>query len=281
MRKPNIILHPLFIVFAVFYSFYINVFCFLSFFTAVLLHEYCHYFVAIREGFSLKHFCLLPYGAQLTLKNSHLNYAQDIKISSAGVVGNICVSVICISLWWVFPSLYIYTDYFVYSNLCLAFFNLLPLLPLDGSRIILAIAQRYRKRNKVFGVLKSFNYVVSAFLFAGFIISLFFEPNINIGVISLFILVGAFEQDNSYVYSSLLQLNSNTLSKNNPKPIKFFCLTQDSDVLCLHRLISPSYYSAVLIFDKKNKVRKIVLQDDFDKIFLKSQNQKERNEKDI
>lgn len=277
MNKNIFILHPLFIVLAIFMCVFVNAFYFICFLSAVFIHEYAHYIVAKKIGVGLKNFCLLPYGAQLSLSSSNLNYKDDIKIAISGPLANIFVGILTICLWWIYPESYAYTDIFVYSNISLAIFNFLPLLPLDGSRILLALSSKYKKRSICYKVLCILNIISSILLFILFIISLFYSPNFSFGIMSFFILLGAFDDKELYSYESILTLQSKVLSKNKPMPLKVFCITQDSDKMCIHKILNQNYYTALLVFDENNKVKKVIMQNEFENIFLKSENNEKCN----
>ena len=266
--NKNLILHPIFLIFAFFACIFWNVFYFLSFLLSLMCHEYAHYLVAKNKGVALSDFKLMPYGAQLCLKDSKLNYKDDILIAIAGPLANIFLGIIGICSWWIFPESYPYTEVFVYANFSLAFFNFLPLLPLDGSRICLALAGRFGKRIKAYKILKSINIIVSILLFALFIISLFSLPNISLGVMSFFILFTAFEDEDKYVYESLALISHSELEKNKPLPLKFYCIDAESDIASLFKLLNPSYYVGVIVF-KDNKIKKVIMQKDFEKLLNK------------
>ena len=188
IKKNNLIIHPLFFLLALVLCFFYGTYYVLLYVCAVFVHEYAHYLVAKKRGVVLSGFSLMPYGARLNLKQGNLSIKDDIAISLAGPVANLLCAVVCFALWWVFPITYAYLDVFVYSNLCLALFNLLPILPLDGSRIILAIFTKFKARNVGYKFLLCLNYLCFGFLLAFFIASFFTQINITLGIIAFFVL---------------------------------------------------------------------------------------------
>ena len=90
---------------------------------------------------------------------------------------------------------------------------------------------------------------------------------------SFFILFTAFEDEDKYVYESLMIVNHLELKKNKPLPLKFYCIDAESDISCLFKLLNPNHYVGVIVF-KDNKVKKVIMQKDFES-FLK---QGEKNE---
>ena len=173
VRKKDLkfVIHPLFILLAIFmfingYGYY-----FLNSLLVVILHEYAHYFIAKRLGYKLKKMCLLPYGAQLNLSKSIFNSNDEILIAIAGPLLNFVLAILGVALWWIFPQTYIYTSAFVDANLMLAIFNLLPIVPLDGSRVVLALLNKFGKRKQGYTILNFFNVIASLILLVSFLIS--------------------------------------------------------------------------------------------------------------
>lgn len=106
----------------------------------------------------------------------------------AGPALNIILAVLCLSLWWLIPASYYFTENFAYANMSIAAVNLLPVYPLDGGRITLAAASRRINRQTAYKRLRIAGYAVSA-VFAGlFVASCFYGANLSFASMSAFIL---------------------------------------------------------------------------------------------
>ena len=114
-----------------------------------------------------------------------------------------------LGIWWLFPSVYGVTRYFLFANLSLAIFNLLPIYPLDGSRVVLALAKNKLRAIKV---LRALGVVGSLMFFAGFIVSLFFKVNFSLGIIAVFLFYGAAFGTKDETYLHVLSLQSKNYS---------------------------------------------------------------------
>ena len=171
---------------------------------AVLIHELAHAYIAKKCGYKLNYIWILPYGASLSYENFSFDAKDEIKIAIAGPTINILLVFICVTFWWLIPESYFYTYNFVYSNLSIAIFNLLPAFPLDGSRVFIGLMSIKNKRNLAFNITKYFNILISTIFCILFIISTFLKINFSYFTISLFLFIGIFESKFQGNYSHLI-----------------------------------------------------------------------------
>ena len=115
-----------------------------------LIHECTHLLLAILLGLKSDSISISPYGFCINLKTKCEDYNIKIKrsnilsikkiiIYAAGPMANLLITIlalICykIGLYEIFGNIKI--DLVIYSNILLFLFNLLPIYPLDGGRII-------------------------------------------------------------------------------------------------------------------------------------------------
>lgn len=154
---------------------------------ALFFHEAAHCIVAGLRGYRLNELVLLPYGAAL-YGEERIDGKSMIYIAVAGPAANVMLALIVMALWWVFPTLKETLDVFFWANVTLAVFNVLPAFPLDGSRIALGLSKNKLRALKV---LKGIGVVVSAVCMILFIVSAFFKINFSLGIISIFLFIGA------------------------------------------------------------------------------------------
>lgn len=173
---------------------------------SIVLHELAHGVVAMWNGDNtakragrltlnpISHFD--PVGF-LMLVFLHFGYAKPVPVnpdnfrnknigmftvSIAGITTNLLLAFICYPLLFItynIPYLYTFVVYMVLINLNLAVFNLLPLYPLDGYRIVNCIVP---SENKVLIFLRKYSRYILIVLFGMGIIRdilnlpLFFDP---------------------------------------------------------------------------------------------------------
>ncbi len=118
------------------------------------LHELGHLCTGLALGFKPKIMKMTPFGFQITFKTCIEDYNKRIKqgnelcvkriiIYLAGPVTNLFLILICLleNIELMIPK-----DIIIYSNILLAIFNLLPIYPLDGGRILKEIVHIFEGR---------------------------------------------------------------------------------------------------------------------------------------
>lgn len=173
-------------------------------FVTVVIHELSHSYLAKRYGIKIERIVLLPIGGLSEMEEIPKDPAQELRIALAGPLSNIIIAFIGYIVLIIFGSylsivlsgaLY----YFIYINLLLGFFNLLPAFPMDGGRILRAfLAERmsFIKATKLAANIgKQF-----AILMA--IVGVFF--NLLLILIGIFVYVGADAEYKSVIVSTLL-----------------------------------------------------------------------------
>ncbi len=110
----------------------------LNYLLALSLHELAHLFVAIKRGYKLKYISLTMFGFAVQLQ-SPIEDKDNFAINIAGPMCNLTLSLVCLIFYAILPASHSVLSSFCVSNLVLAFFNLIPVYPLDGGKIFKSI----------------------------------------------------------------------------------------------------------------------------------------------
>ncbi len=157
---------------------------FINYILALIFHEMAHVYIAKSKGYntSLVKFDML--GASIKLDNK-ISKDDLFAIAIAGPVVNFVICLICTSLWWIMPEMYVYTAHFFRFNLLIASFNMLPIEPLDGAKIMEGILSKHSKRTAkiVNSILNILAILVFTILF---IMSCFGEVDLTYIVFAIF-----------------------------------------------------------------------------------------------
>ncbi len=199
-------IHPLFFVLALVLTAFGQALNFAYTLLALALHEFAHGCMARLRGYAVKSVVLLPYGAMMSLEES-FDRTSAVLIGLAGPLANLLLATMTVGLWWIFPAAYPYTLPFLYANLTLGIFNLFPVYPLDGGRVVLGLC---RNRMKALKGLRAAGVCLSLALMGLCVASFFFGFNPSFGILAVFLFYGAAFGTREEMYVSVLC----SLSKN-------------------------------------------------------------------
>ncbi|MCH1641613.1 M50 family metallopeptidase [Paenibacillus timonensis] len=112
----------------------------LALFAIVFVHEMGHVFAARMYGIKVISVQMLPFGGVAVMEDAgDITAGREIVIALAGPLQNVLLIgaslLLHVAGMWDGPFL----NYFIQSNLLIALFNLLPILPLDGGKISQAL----------------------------------------------------------------------------------------------------------------------------------------------
>lgn len=192
-----------------------------NYFFAVIVHELGHYFVAKKLGYKLSKFSFSPYGVSLSYYDQNLLIEDETKIAAAGPFANFVSVLFVVALWWIFPTVYFFTESFVYVSVLLALVNLLPAYPLDGGRIFVSLGSKFFEQTKLKRVTIIFNILFSILFFALFVIFCFVNFNPSYLCFAVFLIAGVLDLKQNTKYEKVNIFN---------KKVKNF---SKSEVLCI------------------------------------------------
>lgn len=227
--------HPLFIVLCILSIIFGYAKVFFVYLGAIILHEVGHSTMAKKLGYTLNNFCLLPQGALVYGYQKFRSPSDEIKIAISGPLVNLILIVICLAFWWLVPEIYSQTENWVFCNLGLAVFNLLPIMPLDGGRIFLALCGAKNKRKLGIKIVNVFGLIISFLCLGVFVFSLFIKPNFSYLIMSIFIFAGVIGSGREHRYVNVINLYDDKIK--NAKILK-----TNSIVISLNKKLIDVFY---------------------------------------
>lgn len=260
---PKIRIHPLFILLLILLGITGKLLTFGNMIFSVLIHELAHGKVAKHRGYVLENMTLMPYGAVIAGKQS---FSKDdaLAIYLAGPLINAFFAIILIAVWWLVPEVYNYTRQLAYSNIVLCVFNLLPIFPLDGSKILINIVPN---RLKMLAIMKVSGIIISLTLFIIFVITSFSDINVTLGIISIFLFAGAVSGSKKEKYHHIssnvpfVKNRENGLEKNE------IIVLDTMPLYKLLKFIKPNVYNTFEVQDNKGKRITVLNEEDMRVIF--------------
>ena len=162
----------------------------------VLIHELGHVFFFYIFKIEIDSIVIYPFGGVSKVnKKIHERIYKDILISLGGILFQI---LLCFIIYWLYKNnIIVKSTYEMFNtyNKSIIWFNLIPIIPLDGSKLVLAILSKYISYNKSY-ILMIIVSMISLICF----ITYNFILKLNDIVIYIFLLIKLIEVIKDYKY---------------------------------------------------------------------------------
>lgn len=174
---------------------------YLTYLIAVIIHECGHLVMASLFKWEMEKFKMTAIGGFLTFKNDLSKpILQSLFVAFGGIFFNLIFAIILIALNG--------SASLIYTQFAIAIFNILPIAPLDGSKIMQSVLRGIFKYKTVLNIMKVVN-IIFLFMFTLGVIALRLEQYFII-VIVLAVFVGKFQATVPYIYERYkIQISSN------------------------------------------------------------------------
>lgn len=166
-----------------------------------LIHEIGHLLCGVLLGFEVENFKIMPLGFSIEFKidindynkkilKSNKAIAKKLLINFAGPFVNIIIILLSILLNWEYNILY--------SNLLILIFNLIPIYPLDGGRIIKNLLKIFIGNKKAYFYQNKISNIFTIIITAISSIAIYYYKNIAILIAIMFIWVLVIKENKRY-----------------------------------------------------------------------------------
>jgi stage IV sporulation protein FB len=225
---------------------------------AVLIHELAHTFTAVRMRIEVEEIELLPFGGQARLKGlSGLEPEGEIYVALAGPFTSLFLA----ALFYFFPLLSegeSTTSFFVHINLLLGLFNLLPVLPLDGGRILRAVLSRVQGYRQATSTAAGLGKLVAVLLMVSGIYLIRFEiQSANLLVVGVFLFWAARREASllSFAFMRFLVKKKGELSRHGFLPCYQVVSRPETPIKDILKSARPAQYLLVVVIDSQDRIQ--------------------------
>lgn len=187
-----------------------------------IFHELGHMIAGVILGFKLDTIEIMPFGLSVSFEGKVENYNEKIKnaskltlkkllISIAGPLTNLIFAIV----FFTFPiSVFnIEAKIIIYANILIAIFNLLPIYPLDGGRIIKYILNIVYGKKESSYYINKISYVIVVILTAISSIAILYLKNISIVIILAYLWYLVISENKKYRNKELIYTRLKEITK--------------------------------------------------------------------
>ncbi len=216
--------------------------------TAVILHEFAHAKTAKRLGYALNEIKLMPYGAALCGAED-LRPKHEAIIAAAGPALNLVLGIIFAAMWWLVPSSYLFTQTFCVCNIYIGVFNLLPVYPMDGGRMLLAALSCKLDRRRAYAVCRIVSAATGLVSLALFVLSAVYALNVCFLTVGLFMLASAFIPDARAKYYALFAACGRRARMRRALEKRIYAVSAETTTAELCRMLDPDRFTQFDVYD--------------------------------
>ncbi len=223
-------------------------------FLLVVFHELAHLIIARGYNYTVSEVTLYPFGGKAVIEELiETDPGPEERIALAGPLFNILLALLGIIVYQGELISYENAEFFIRANLILAFFNLLPALPLDGGRILRArLANRIGFRDATEKACLMGKIIALMIIGLG-LLGLYWQfLNLSIFIVALFLYFAAANEKKKsvYIYYSYLTKKKRKLKQMGAVNCEELLAFEDVEIKHITRLFQPNKYHLVTVMDK-------------------------------
>ena len=226
----------------------------ITLFVIVLVHELGHVLAARGFGWRVTEVKLLPFGGVAEVEElDHMPIRQELVVTLAGPMQNLWMGAAAWAMGeagWISPA---WAAHLIEANLMIGLFNLLPILPLDGGRLLQALISCRASYHRTLLWSARISLACSAAM-----VGAAFAPlarggglQMNLLVIGLFLLLTNWHhyRNLSFLFIRFLMRRNDTAERRlrRGEPAKPIIVSAGSPVLDILRLLRRNHYHLIYV----------------------------------
>ena len=224
-------------------------------FSAVLYHELMHMLAAVLMGYSVTSLELLPFGSSAVIEGLYEEAPHaELLIALAGPASNVLMVMTLTTLKAYVDLNFPEQERFVQTNLQLALFNLLPLWPMDGGRVLRSTLSRIMSLGRATRVAAALGVLGGIALAASAILGYWGKQRrISLTLLACTVILTAIKEGRSAQWLWLRELTGKKrkLMKEETLPIRHIAASGDMKLGQLAARFLPHRYHLVTVLDEK------------------------------
>lgn len=226
-------------------------------FFSILIHELAHVCLAFKLGFKVNCVELFPFGGVARIEGFiGLEPLKEVKVAIIGPVINFLFAVILI-----FIKKYLFEYQIIIllikTNLILALSNILPILPLDGGRILRAVLSLNLGIKKATSYILNFTYFLSvSMILCGVLLFIRDVNGIYLILFFIFIIIAAKKEKDMAVFIFLKQIicKSQKVSESGIYKVQHIICLNDMKIKSVIENFLPNKYHIIIVIDREGNV---------------------------
>lgn len=179
-----------------------------------LVHELGHMFTGILLKLKPKSLNIMPFGISINFEDYgyiELHERKKIIIAFSGPAINFIIALIS----YIFPIFNETKELIIYCNILIGLFNLIPMYPLDGGRILKSIIKMKSSEEKTDKIVNEISNVIMICLTAISSITILYFKNISILFILIYLWIITIKENRKYK----MKIKVNNIMQKNSKCI--------------------------------------------------------------
>lgn len=233
----------------------------LGVFGAVLWHELAHAVTATTLGYRVREMELLPFGGVARIDRlGEAGAASDLVMAAAGPAASLVLAAAIYFGLPYFPEWAEDLNFYLTVNMTLAFFNLLPALPLDGGRIARALLTNRMSYGRATKIVVRLGNLISAGLVAAAGVEFWQSSSVNLtflfAAVFLYVAARGELQIAGFRSMRILAQKKAELSARGVMPTIHYTALPGASARDIVRLFGPEQYHIIVVVNDAFRVER-------------------------